>query len=211
MRRRLTYVAALSAAALAIAPAWSAGRTAQSESFFTSGDASAHWVNNDSSDPDDNRFSQIYDLRGALSYAGTTLHHVEGEPAPPTSPTFAYKADRETASGGSPRLVMVFGDPTTGATIGNIALTPDQWKQTWQDQGDGNWDVNGGTCGFVYHDDYNHAVSCMGPDAVVTSAFMVSDSTWLYPTGYKNWVDKIQYGGKTVSQPADNNNAPASG
>jgi hypothetical protein len=207
MRRRIPLlVAATSAAALAIAPAWGAsgGRTAQSESFFASGNAAAHWDNTQSADA--NRFSQVYVVNDATSYAGTALHHVEGQPAPADSPTFSFKADRQGASGGSPRLVMVFGDPTTGATIGNIALTPDQWDTSWQDVTDGNWDVTGGTCGYKYHDQYDDAVACMGA-SVVTSAFMVTDSGWLYPTGYTNWVDKIQYGGKTISQPSDNNNS----
>jgi hypothetical protein len=199
-------VAGTAAAALAIAPAWGSGsgRTTQSESFFASGNASAHWDNTQSSDA--NRFSQRYTVNDATSYAGTTLHHVEGQPAPANSPTFSFKASQAGPSGGSPRLVMVFGDPTTGATVGNIALTPDNWDTNWQAVGDGSWAVNGGTCGFKYHDQYDDAVACMG-DAVVTNAFMVTDSGWLYPTGYTNWVDQIQYGGKTISQPSDNNNS----
>lgn len=208
MRRRVPLlVAVTSAAALAIAPAWGAsgGRTAQSESFFASGNASAHWDNSQSADA--NRFSQVYVVGDATSYAGTTLHHVENQPPPPTSPSFAYKADRSGPSGGSPRLVMVFGDPATGATVGDIELTPDNWDTNWQPAGDGEWSVHGGTCGFTYHDNYDHAVGCMGDGALVTSAFIVTDSGWLYPTGYTNWVDTVQYGGKTISQPSDNNNS----
>ena len=208
MRVRVpVLLAAASAAALAFAPAWGAGggRTAQSESFFASGNASAHWDNSQSADA--NRFSQEYDVNDGASYAGTTLHHVENQPPPPNSPTFQYKADRSGGSGGSPRLVMVFGDPTTGVTVGDIELTPDNWDTNWQPAGDGEWSVHGGTCGFTYHDSYSHAVGCMGDGALVTSAFIVTDSGWLYPTGYKNWVDEVQYGGKTISQPSDNNNS----
>src|SRR5437764_15477434 len=95
MRRRVpVLVAVTSAAALAIAPAWgaSSGRTAQSESFFASGNAAAHWDNSQSNDGD--RFSQEYEINDATSYAGTTLHHVEGLPAPATAPSFDYKAHR---------------------------------------------------------------------------------------------------------------------
>ena len=204
-RRSVVAIAAASAATLAFTPSWGAGRTAQSESFFASGNASAHWDNTQSSDAD--RFSQRYTVNDATSYAGTTLHHVEGQPPPPNSPTFAYKADRSGSSGGSPRLVMIFGDPATGATVGNIALTPDNWDTNWQTASDGQWAVVGGTCGFQYHDQYNDAVACMGPGAIVTSAFLVTDSGWLYPSGYTNWVDAVQYGGKTISQPSDNNNS----
>jgi hypothetical protein len=208
MRRAPVLVAAASAAVLVVAPAWASGnngRTAQSESFFASGNASAHWDNTQSADA--NRFSERYDVNDASSYAGTTLHHVEGLPAPATSPSFAFKADRSGPSGGSPRLVMVFGDPSTGTTVGDIELTPDNWDTSWQTVGDGFWSVHGGTCGFTYHDNYQHAVGCMGAGTVVTSAYIVTDSGWLYPSGYTNWVDDVQYGGKTISQPSDNNNS----
>jgi len=205
-RRSVVAVAAVSAATLAFAPSWGAGRTAQSESFFASGNASAHWDNTQSSDA--NRFSQVYEVNDATSYAGTTLHHVEGLPAPATSPSFWYKADRDSPdSGGSPRLVMVFGDPATGATVGDIELTPDDWSQSWRSIGDGYWSVHGGPCVYTYHDNYDHAVGCMGAGTVVTSAFIVTDSFWKILSPYKNWVDQIQYDGKTISQPSDNNNS----
>jgi hypothetical protein len=208
MRRRVpVLVAVTSAAALAIAPAWGAsgGRTAQSESFFASGNAAAHWDNSQSNDSD--RFSQEYEVNDATSYAGTTLHHVEGLPAPSKSPSFDFKADRSGPAGGAPRLVMVFSDPATGQSVGDIELTPDMWSQDWQHMDDGSWSVHGGSCGFTYHDQYDHAVGCMGGGTVVSSAFIVSDVGWLYPTGYKNWVDNVQYNGKTISQPSDNNNS----
>jgi len=210
MSRRVTLAIAATAAAttvVAVAPAWGSdsGRTAQSESFFASGNASAHWDNTQSADT--NRFSERYDVNDATSYAGTTLHHVENQPPPASSPTFEFKASQSGSSGGSPRLVMVFGDPTTGATVGDIELTPDNWDTSWQPVGDGQWSVHGGTCGFTYHDNYQHAVGCMGAGTLVTSAFIVTDSGWLYPTGYTNWVDEVQYGGKTISQPSDNNNS----
>ena len=85
-RRSVIAVAAVSAATLAFAPSWGAGRTAQSESFFASGNAAAHWDNTEP-DSDSDGWSQIYDVQDATSYAGTTLHHVEGLPAPATPPS----------------------------------------------------------------------------------------------------------------------------
>jgi hypothetical protein len=203
--RTVIAVAAVSAATLTFAPSWGAGRTAQSESFFASGNASAHWDNSQSNDSD--AFSQEYEVNDATSYAGTTLHHVEGLSAPAKSPSFDFKADRSGPSGGGPRLVMVFSDPATGQSVGDIELTPDTWSQDWQHMDDGSWSVHGGTCGFTYHDQYDHAVSCMGTGTVVSSAFIVTDVGFLYPTGYKNWVDNVQYDSKTLSQPSDNNNS----
>src|SRR3954465_5287878 len=119
MRRRIPLlVAVTSAAALAIAPAWGAsgGRTAQSESFFASGNAAAHW-DNSQTDSDGDNWSQVYDVQDATSYAGTTLHHVEGRPAPAAPPSFDFKTSQDgNPALGSPRLVIVFADG------GNIQL-----------------------------------------------------------------------------------------
>ena len=205
-RRSVVAIAAASAATLAFTPSWGAGRTAQSESFFAYGNASAHWDNTQSADSD--RWSQEYEVNDASSYAQTTLHHVEGLPAPAKSPSFDFKADRDApSSGGSPRLVMVFSDPVSGATVGDIELTPDNWSQSWQHMDDGYWSVHGGPCVYSYHDSYEHAVGCMGTGSVVSAAFVVTDSFWSALSPYKNWVDNVQYDGKTISQPSDNNNS----
>src|SRR4051812_8490240 len=211
MRRRIPLlVAVTSAAALAIAPAWGAsgGRTAQSESFFASGNAAAHWDNTQSAD--DDPFSQLYEVNDASSYAGTTLHHVEGLPAPANAPSFDFKADRVspayTGTGGSPRLVIVFSDG------GNINLRPLEWTGDWQHEGGdsgptaSDWDNVGGSCIGGYEEDYQTVRHCHD-GAVVTAAFMVTDSFWRILSPYKNWVDNIQYAGTTISQPSDNNNS----
>jgi hypothetical protein len=51
---------------------------------------------------------------------------------------------------------------------------------------------------------YQVALACH-PGATVTAAFIVSDSGWLNAP-YKNWIDNIQYNGRTISQPSDNLN-----
>jgi len=205
MRRRVPLlVAATSAAALAIAPAWGAsgGRTAQSESFFASGNAAAHW-DNSQSDSDGDGWAQVYDVQDATSYAGTTLHHVEGQPAPTNSPSYWYKSDSAHSglpSAGSPRLVIVFADG------GNIQLRPLFWSSGWTEEGGDqskDWDNNGGTCGFEYEQDYQTVRACHG-DSLVTAAFIVTDAPY---APYKLWIDQVQYDGKTISQPSDNNNS----
>jgi hypothetical protein len=146
-------VAATSAAALAIAPAWGAsgGRTAQSESFFATGNAAAHWDNSTSNDND----------------------------------PF------------SPRLVIVFADG------GNIQLRPLFWNSSWthEDGNSNDWDDVGGTCGALYEQSYD-AVKACHPDQQVTAAYIVTDAPY---APYKMWIDNVQYGGKTISQPSDNN------
>ena len=205
-RRTMLLLAATSAAALAIAPAWGAsgGRTAQSESFFASGNAAAHWDNSQSADSD--KFSQEYEVNDTTSYAGTTLHHIEGLPAPANAPSFDFKTDKPAGpSGGSPRLVINFTDG------GNIQLRPLMWSDSWDheggDSGDhtNDWDSTGPGCS-MYEQNYQTVRDCHA-GALVTSAYIVTDSGWLYPTGYKNWIDNVQYAGKTISQPSDNSNS----
>jgi len=205
MRRRIPLlVAAASAAALALAPAWgdSGGRTAQSESFFASGNASAHW-DNTQADADSDGWSQVYGVQDAISYAGTTLHHVEGRPAPTNSPSYWFKSDAAhegTPSLGYPALVIEFADG------GNIQLRPLTWHSTWTEEGVDNskdWDDYGGTCGFLYGQDYQTVRACHG-DSLVTAAFLVVQNP---SAPYQIWIDQVQYDGKTISKPSDNNNS----
>jgi hypothetical protein len=204
MRRRIPMlVAATSAAALAIAPAWGAsGRTAQSESFFASGNAAAHW-DNSQADSDGDGWSQTYEVQDASSFAGTTLHHVEGRPAPQNSPSYWFKSDAAHngfASAGAPRLVVEFADG------GNIELRPLTWSSSWTEEGadqSKDWDNNGGTCGFEFEQDYQTVRACHG-DSLVTAAFIVTDA----PYGpYQLWIDQVQYDDTTISQPSDNSNS----
>jgi hypothetical protein len=52
---------------------------------------------------------------------------------------------------------------------------------------------------------YAAALTCPSADATVTSAYVVSDSGWEYPsTGYTNFVDNLTWGSTMISQPSDN-------
>ena len=197
---------------LALAGSASAERTKPNIHFFSGPQSDAHWTPKDSSDNDKNGMSielEVGPATAGLTYAGWEFNHVEATPAPTREPYFFHKEDRETASGGSPRLVIVFPN-------GNIQLRPDQWSTSWQKVGegdnDGNWDVYGGGCGFRYDVTYQEALACF-PDALVQEVFMVSDSNWMpdKATGYTNWVDQIQYNGFVYSHPSDNNNRQAAG
>jgi hypothetical protein len=173
---------------------------------------SAHWTNTDSNDSD--AFSVEIDVpeggtpaNGVSSFAAINFHHIPALP-PANAPSFDFKTDRSGDSGGSPRLVMVFSDG------GNINLRPLHWIQdTWISEGANptpdpsaatNWDSVGGSCGFRFEQTYQAALACHA-GATVTAAFIVSDSGWLNAP-YKNWIDNIQYDGRTISQPSDNKN-----
>ncbi|MDQ3739615.1 MAG: hypothetical protein M3389_01605 [Actinomycetota bacterium] len=201
----LRIVTVAFAAAMVFAPTALAERVKPNIHFFSGPQSDAHWTPQDSADA--NRMSIELDVGPLVSggYAGFELNHVEGTPPPAREPRFFHREDREGPSGGSPRLVIVF--PT-----GNIQLRPEQWTTSWQfvgeGDGDGNWDVTGGSCGFRYDVTYEEALACH-EDALVQAVFMVSDSNWLYPTGYLNWVDRLQYNGFEYSHASDNNNRPA--
>ena len=201
MRLVTTAVAAIVAAAI-FAPSALAERTKPNIHFFSGQQSDAHWTPKDSADA--NRMSielEVGPIVGA-SYAGFELNRVEGTPPPEREPRFFHKEDRAGASGGSPRLVIVFPN-------GNIQLRPDEWSTSWQfvgeGDGDGNWDVNGGDCGFRYDVTYAEALACF-PDALVQEVFLVTDSNWLYAGGYTNWVDRLQYDGFEYSHARDNSN-----
>jgi hypothetical protein len=195
------------------------GRQTISVSFFVGrigpvSNGSAHWTNTESNDSDP--FSVEIDIpqggtpaNGFSSFAGINFHHVPAL-APNNPPAFDFMADKTAASGGSPRLVMIFSDG------GNINLRPLAWIQdTWISEGTGNptpdplaatnWDNNGGTCGFLFEQTYATVKACHAA-ATVTAAFIVSDSGWLNAP-YTNWIDNIQYNDQTISQPPDNSNS----
>jgi hypothetical protein len=196
------------------------GRQTISVSFFVGRVGPLHpgqgnWDNTDSDDEDS--FSMRLTvpeggtpINGFSSFAGINFHHVPAVP-PANPPSFDFKANRTSASGGSPRLVIVFSDH------GNINLRPLTWEAgVWKSEGDPgvgpgavedpasatNWDSNGGTCGFQFQKTYNFVLACH-PGAVVTAAFIVTDSGWVGGP-YINWIDNIQYGGTIISTPPDN-------
>ena len=191
---------AVMAAGLGANPAGAAARTTPSVSFFQGGAGNANWSRDTSNDTDP--FSMRLDVPDSASYAGIDLHHVDGQPAPATPPSFDFRSSTAGPSGGSPRLHINFSDG------GSIDLRPLFWTaDTWTNEnGSGtDWDNNGGTCGFLYEQTYSVVTACHA-GATVTSAYVVTDSGWLYPTGYTNYIDNIQYGGTTISQPSGNRN-----
>ena len=197
--------------ALVIATPAKAERTKPNIRFFSGPQSAAHWTPKDSSDA--NRMSIELKVGPFTSggYAGFVLNHVEGQPAPEEEPSFMHKEDRAGESGGSPRLVIQFVSEVPG-TPNDITLRPDHWSTDWQlvgqGDGDGNWDVRGGTCGFRYDVTYEEALACH-EDGIVAAAFVVSDSNWMpdKTTGYLNWIDQLQYNGFEFSHPSDNSNA----
>jgi hypothetical protein len=136
-----------------------------------------------------------------FGYAGAQLHGVEAPP-PANPPAFDYFSTVSGASGGSPRLHMVFSDG------GSIELRPlflvaGAWAH--EDGATLDWDNNGGTCGFRYEVAYAVAVACH-PGATVTAVYVVTDSAWLYKTAYTHWIDSIRYGGNVVTRPGGGDN-----
>ena len=185
----------------------SAERVKPTIRFFSAAQSDAHWTPLESADANRQSIELEVGPASSFGYAGFELLHVEGTPAPTREPRFFHKEDRVTDSGGSPRLVIRFAN-------GNIQLRPDNWSTSWQfvgeGDGDGNWDVNGGSCVFKFDVTYQEALQCF-PNAVVQSVFMVSDSNWQADkaTGYLNWIDRLQYNGFEYSHASDNNNSTA--
>jgi hypothetical protein len=126
-------------------------------------------------------------------------------------------ADKSGASGGSPRLVVQFSSPAN--TTLYIDLRPLAWTaNTWTTEGTGatasDWDLmNSGDAScpsFAYEQTYSALMAVIAScdaGAVVTAAYIVTDSGWVAPPGgapYTNWIDNIQYNGTVISQPSDN-------
>lgn len=199
IRHLLTMVAATAAVvSVGTLPADAAARITPSVSFFQGGNGNAHWSHDESNG--DDKFSMELDVPDASSYGGAYLHHVEGQPAPEEAPSFDFYSTVSGLSGGSPRLHINFSDG------GGADLRPQMWEQDMWTTVDGNgmnWDSNGLTCGYQYATTYAAVLACH-PGATVTSAYVVSDSGWLHPEGYVHYIDNLQYGGVTISQPSDN-------
>lgn len=131
-------------------------------------------------------------------YAGADLHNVAGIP-PVTPPSYDYYSTAAGSSGGSPRLVMVFSDN------GDMELRPLVWTAnvwTHEDGSTTDWDVNGGTCGFMYAATYAAGLACHA-GKTVTDVYVVTDSSWqlTVPNGYTHYIDNIRYGNALVTSP----------
>jgi hypothetical protein len=176
--------------------------------FFSGEQSDAHWTPKDSADSNNHSVELEVGPEVGTSFAGLELNRVEGTTPPEREPYFYHKEDQAGPSGGSPRLVIRFVSDTG---LDRIELRPDGWSTSWQlvgeGDGDGNWDSNGGTCGFQYDVTYAQALACH-PGAVIQSVILVTDSNWLYLGGYTNWVDRLQYDGYEFSGPSDNSNSP---
>lgn len=181
-------ISALSVLAFAIAvPASFAdkGQAPAKLSFFSGGHgAHAHWQ----------KKARVIEIATTTEgYAGVDVKHVEGTPTEeyPGS-SFDVKSDFDGASLGSPRLVVRFSDG------GRAELRPLANSTSWETVGDGNWDNNGGTCGFVYQTNWANVQSCH-VGTTVTSVFMVAD-----PYGHTHWIDNLDTAGRLFSGPKDN-------
>jgi len=132
-------------------------------------------------------------------YAGADLNGVAGSP-PTTPPSYDfYSTVASIYSGGSPRLVMIFSDN------GDMELRPLSWAAgVWAHESGSttDWDVNGGTCGFLYAATYNAGLLCH-TGKTVTDVFVVTDSAWLttVPNGYTHYIDNISYGSTFITSP----------
>ncbi len=182
-----------------------------SVSMFSGPASSAHWstVTSNDSDPFSVQLSVGPWDPDHIPYAGISLQHVSTIP-PSNPPSFDFNVDAAQGDqGGSPRLVITFSDG------GNMALNPVNAPSVanWHSIGGtgSNWDNNGGSCGFLYQAAYSDALACHS-SAVVTGAFIVSDSAW-FPSSlpgvgaYHTWIDNITYDGTIISQPSDNRNS----
>jgi hypothetical protein len=193
--------AAVVLAAVAITPAAAGARDKPVIRFFSGAQSHSNWTSPESSDQNRMSFIQKVGLGG---YGIIDLLGAEGDAAPEQEPSFWFKADRNHASSGaSPRLQVVFANGTIGD------LRPTDWETNWRKvggEGDTEWDVRGGPCGFRYNTDYEEVVTC-ADGSLVLDAAVHSDSWWLHGE-YTNWVDQLQWDGYVYSHARDNNNAP---
>lgn len=198
MNKRVSWalVAAL-AAVVGVPSAWAAGNgnAPATLSFFSSGSgAHAGWVHTDDQPPGDTDSHAIQIHTTDTGYAGVLVHHVYGWPTAtfPNS-SFDFKAAVPGASQGSPRLVIQFSDG------GNAVLRPLFWTTDWQKVADPNWDNTGGTCLFLYEQDWNTVQACHAR-TIVTNEYITTDPG--LPNNFL--IDNLATAGKTFSNASDN-------
>ncbi len=180
-----------------------------STSFFSSDNANANWSKTTAPPTDTDSWSIELTVGPAnpTGFAGACLRGFEGLPAPENAPSFDFKSSAIGPSGGSPRLVVEFSDG------GNIQLRPLAWADgVWMKEGldlgptTTDWDNSGGICGFRYEQPYQVVKACHA-GTTMTGVFMVTDSGWLYSTGYTNWIDNIQFYGQCFTAPGSTNDS----
>lgn len=175
----IALIAAVSAAALGGGTALA--EPADNVSFFHGADGNAHWAPQHSA-------IVLSETTTPGAYAGAMLMHV-GSEAPKDAPNFTQVDSLTEASGGSPRLVIAFGD---GGTITGYRLSMSTDPQSTPLQ----WDSMGGTAGFLYNAGYAAAVA--DHSGGVVAAYVVTDSGW-EGQAYTNWISDITYGDATFA------------
>jgi hypothetical protein len=151
-------------------------------SFFHGGDGTAHWA------PQQGAIV-LSETTTPGAYAGAMLMHVAST-APAVAPNFTQVDTTDEASGGSPRLVLLFGD---GGTVYGYRLA-----MSTATQSDAlHWDSTGGASGFIYNGDYSVEVADHNGSPVV-AAYVVTDSGW-EGQSYTNFISDITYGDSTYA------------
>lgn len=199
VRAVLGVIAAAISMLVAASPALADNNHSRGVAFFHSPGAEARWAHFVPPPPGD-RDTWSIKLRlpagDPTAYAGAELRGVAGPP-PATPPAFDYYSTVAGPSGGSPRLHINFSDGGS-ADLRPLILLAGVWAR--EDGATLDWDNNGGPCGFKYEVSYQVILACHA-GATVTSVYVVTDSAWLYATGYTHWIDNIRHDGKFVTRP----------
>ena len=171
MRKRL-FLLALAAAlvtAMTAAPAYAQDDGGCSEPKTDNGNApaklsfcgtdaggSAHWQHDEADSTNDDNLQDIELVTTApAGFARIDVMHVFGTPTEEyPSSSYEVKSDTMGPSLGSPRLVVNFSDGGSGH------LRPLNNTMSWQSVTDGNWDNNGGTCGFQFQRTWEEVQDC---------------------------------------------------
>jgi|SRR5579859_2460184 len=150
-------------------------------SFFHGADGTAHWA------PQQGAIV-LSETTTPGAYAGAMLMHV-GPTAPVVAPNFAQMDTVTEAGGGSPRLVLLFGD---GGTVYGYRFA----MSTSQQSDPLHWDSTGGTSGFISNGDYSTEIA--DHTGGVVAAYVVTDSGW-EGQSYTNLISNIKYGDNTYA------------
>ena len=213
MRKRLLLLASLAvmASAVAVTPAYAqdsgdctepktdSGNAPEKLSFCGANGGQAHWQHDPDDSPNDDNLQDIEIVTTATGGFGRVdVMHVFGTPtADYENSSFEVKSNTMGPSLGSPRLVVNFSDGGSGH------LRPLTNTMEWQEVGDGNWDNNGGTCGYRFQTTWEEVQNCH-QGTFVTSVFLVAD-----PYGFTHWIDNLNTAGRVFNEAQDNGNNSA--
>ena len=162
----------------------------------TDAGGSAHWQHDEADSPNDDNLQDIELVTTApAGFARIDVMHVFGTPTEEyPSSSYEVKSDTAGPSLGSPRLVVNFSDGGSGH------LRPLMNSTEWEAVTDGNWDNNGGECGYVFQTTWQEVQDCH-PGTYVTSVHWVAD-----PYGFTHWFDNLNTAGRTWNDAQDNGN-----